>query len=254
MVRVFTIKKWGAFIVAGFLPSVLFLIALVSFGMFYGLLFFLTGLFLAVLVGSLVIKHPFLAVLEGKGLLACTIDSTGVIHFFSVSVKAPLIKGFFQDSKVDSVFNRDTIFDAKYPVDASASLDDEDNIVLRLPKKSFSKSMFAIDSMPVLLYNSVLGQFYTKQMLSNLETTTFVQHLTLYLSRKVDELSSSVRDFARYVVEQTRPKTSLLENKLFWVVMIVIVIIMVLLFAPAILDTFTSTAPPSIPSLPVVPS
>jgi hypothetical protein len=68
----------------------------------------------------------------------------------------------------------------------------------------------------------------------------------------VDELRNHIRDFARYIVEQSKPKASFLQSKIFWIVIIAVVLIMVMLFAPTIFSTI-SQGIPSLPDVPITP-
>ena len=65
---------------------------------------------------------------------------------------------------------------------------------------------------------------------------TFAEHTVLYLNSKMKELTSAVRDFGRYVVETLKPKTNLLQSKLFWFIVIIGLVLIGALFFPAILE------------------
>ena len=60
-----------------------------------------------------------------------------------------------------------------------------------------------------------------------MEKDTFAEHGVLYLNRKMEELTSVVRDFGRHVVETLKPKQSLFKNK--WVIVIIIIFAVILL-------------------------
>jgi len=59
-----------------------------------------------------------------------------------------------------------------------------------------------------------------------------------YLKVKVDELSAILRDFARHVVEQLKPKQTLLGNWIFWIILMLIiglVLVMAMNYLPTLL-------------------
>lgn len=253
MVNVFKVKRWGSFLLAAFLPTIMFFVALLTFGFFYAMVFFLAGAIISVVLGGLLIRHPLLSMAEGAGLGIFTFDSTGLIRPFIAKVQAPYINSRLGNKNFSSVFDRNTV-NYLAPIKEARMEETDTEIVLRLPKAEYSEKLFNFaGAFPVLLWNSVLGEFYTKDMLAKLETETFVQHLVLYLNRKTDELSNSVRDFARYIVEQTRPKTNFFQSKLFWIVVIIVLVLVLLAFAPQIMKTFGTIELPAAPVVPVSP-
>lgn len=253
MVNPFKVKKYAAFILAGFLPAILMFVALLQWGITYGYLLFFAGVVLAVVLGTKLLDNPFMGMLEGSGLVIFTFDSTGVIKPFLARVNPPYLKSNVHGRNFSTVFDRNTVSYLATPQEAEVTQEKE-TIKIELPKDQYNNALFSFSgTFPVLVYNSILGEFYTKEMLSKLETETFVQHLVLYLNRKVDELSNSVRDFARYVVEQTKPKMNIFQSKVFWIVIIVAIALLLLLFAPQIMKTLGQVNIPSLPSEPITP-
>lgn len=271
MVNVFKIRKYGSYLLAAFVPTIMFFFALMSFGFLYAMLFFAVGVVIAIIFGPRLIRHPMITLIEGSGLLVFKLDSTGVMRPFIAKVAEPYIEMTTRRGKKWSVFDRNAVH---YLTNPSVGYVDEKNdsqeivskktkqvigyenkkkIVLTLPKSDYVKSVFSWGSYPVLIYNEIMGEFYTKEMLAGMETETFVQHLVLYLNRKVDELTNHIRDFARYIVEQSKPKTSFLQSKIFWIVIIALILILVLLFAPQIIST-VSKGIPSLPNTPITPT
>ena len=61
------------------------------------------------------------------------------------------------------------------------------------------------------------------------------------LNRRMEELSRDIKNFGRYVVELTKPVGRLLQNKWFWIIIVILVVILGLLFAPAIIKSFMTT-------------
>jgi hypothetical protein len=254
MVNMFKLKKYGSFLTASFLPAIMLLIGMMQFGLFYGFVFFAVGGILGVVLGSFILKHPLLELLEGSGLLILTFDSTGLIKPHIAKVDAPYITSNIKGKPFSTVFDRNAVNYLALPQKAKVETNDE-NITISLPKEDYHKSHFSFSgTFPCMVYNTVLGEFYTKETLSKFETETFVQHLVLYLNRKVDELSNNIRDFTRYIVEQTKPKTNFLQSKLFWVVVIIVILLLAVAMAPQIMKTLSSVQIPSLPSVPVTPN
>lgn len=271
----FVVKKHGAFILCGFLPSFLFFYGLISYNFIYGMVFLFAGIFASNIAASKLMSHPQLEVLEGKGLRVLTFDSTGVMQLFLVKVRKPFMDLFLKGKVKNDVFDRNNVHywaNPKYGEMSQESktkeikerirdengkiieekvigYETENEIVIKLPKKELSTYHFSFESSPCLVYNGIIGELYTKELLSQLETKLFVQHLVLYLNRKVDELTSHIRDFARYVVEQTKPKPSLFSSKIVWFIIIAVVVVMlIILFAPALMKTLNQLSPELIPT------
>lgn len=254
MVNPFKVKKFGAFLLAGFLPTIMFFLALTMYGLLYAYAFFIAGVVLATVVGVKLLSHPLIGVLEGSGLLVLSIDSTGLIKSYLAGVKPPYIGMRTPTKNFSSVFDRNTVSYLVNPEPMQVEKDGSEDIILKLPKTNYAKSAFSFGgTIPVLIYNSVLEEFYTKEMLASLETDTFVQHLVLHLNRKVDELTNSIRDFTRYIVEQTKPKASIFESKIFWIVLVIVIIIIFMISAPQIMQTLSTVQLPSLPTQPVNP-
>jgi hypothetical protein len=184
--------------------------------------------------------------LEGKGLIVFNLDSTGVIQPFIVNVTSPYIQGSFKGRVVKDVFDRSSIFQLSVPKihNTPAKLVNEvidgvpTNIIkIELTEKKYNENRFAFFHYPALLWNDQLKSFITKDDLSNNEKDTFAEHGVLYLNRKLEELTSVIRDFARYIVELTKPQGSFLGGKLFWIILVVGLVILAAIFAPSIIKT-----------------
>jgi len=249
----FVAKKWVMAFLTGVIPTVCFIVALLSgfdliMGMF--LVFFIA--LIMVFISSLMLKHPLTELIEGKGMLTLTLDSTGFIESFLVDAQEqPFVKGIFRGKKVETMFDRDItqylippqktrIVEATM-INAEGKAIGKRQVLLMPTPEEKSDYLFSFGSFPTFIYNKVLGTFLQKSLLSNFEQDTFVKHAVLYLLKKTEELSTSVRDFARYVVEQTRPKRGFFEGKK-WIIYLLIaaaVVIFIVMFAPAIIDAMS---------------
>ena len=214
-----------------------FWIALAAFGV---------GILVCLIIGVIMLKNPFSLILEGKGLLALDFSSSGVIRPFIVSVQQPFIKGNFNGEPLEDVFNREAVYQLAVPEKQGKAYiiqgkdkegKETKGVAVVLDEDAYNKARFAFFHYPVLIYNSQLKCFLTKDMLMEREKEIFSEHLLLYLNRKIEELTSLIRDFARYIVELTKPKTNWLAGKWGIIIMIVLGIILLAMFAPTIIDS-----------------
>ncbi len=240
MINLFVVKKYAALLLCGFLSTISFLVANIYYGFLWAFVGFGIGLAFSVLLGTFLLKNPFTSMLEGKGILALNLDSTGIIKPFIVSLKPPYIVGKLGGNKVNDVFDRATVWNLTPPVEneTQAKFGKDGTIELKLSEKDYNKSRFALFHYPVIIYNEQIKSLLTKDFFSNSEKDAYAEHGVLYLNRKLEELTSIVRDFGRYVVELTKPKLSFFEGKT-WVIWLVLIIFFIILamFAPYIWNT-----------------
>jgi len=244
MINPFIIKRWSALLVSGFLPLILFYIALIYYGFMFALIFFFIGIMMSLIIGGVLLKNPFQAMLEGKGILALSLDSTGIIRPFIVSVLPPYVKGNLNNNQVTDAFDRSSVFNLSAPVKAAkpAKKDTEGGITLKLSEDDYNRARMGFFQYPVLIYNEQVKSFITKDFLSDTEKEAFAEHGILYLNRKMEELTTAVRDFGRHVVESLKPKQNLLFNKWVWVIVLIFMGFLVILFAKPILSAIQGFA------------
>lgn len=249
--NVFIIRRWAAIILGGFIPTLLFTIGNIYYNLMGGIGFFLIGLLLSMLLVTVLLRNPFTQMIEGKGIMVLNIDSTGVITPFLVGVQSPYIRGRFQGKEVNDVFDREAVFNLAGPKLKGGTAtpitegEDQGGILIRLNEEDYNRGRFAMFHYPVLLWNNQIKSIVTKDFLSEMEKTAFAEHGVLYLNRKMEELTSVVRDFGRHVVELLKPKQGLFGNN--WVIWLVIglVVLLLAMFGPAVwqqLSKFTAPA------------
>jgi hypothetical protein len=217
--------------------------------------------FLMAILTNLMLRHPLTQLIEGKGMLTLTLDSTGFIETFLVSAEnQPFVHGMFRKKNVETMFDRDItqylippqktrLVDATM-IDVNGRVIGKRKVLLMPTQKEKADYLFAFGNYPTFIYNKVVGTFLPKSLLSNFEQNTFTKHAVMYLLKKTEELSASVRDFARYIVEQIRPKKGwLAANK--WIIYVIIaaaVILFIVMFAPSIMNSLQGTKLPGLPS------
>ena len=244
MLNPFVIKKWFALLTVGMMSSTFFAVGMIWYSFLFGIIFLFVGMVVAIIVATLLLKNPFTMMLEGKGIICFNMDSTGVIRPFTVQLFSPFIRGFlgglFKKKPVEDVWDRNTVFNLAVPEEVKEPLkvDEKDGeITFRIPNAEYNKNRFALYNFPALIYNEQAGTFLTKEFFAEKESTTFAEHQVIYLNRKVEELTSTVRDFGRYVVELGKPKAGgILQNKWFWIIIIIGALILIgALFLPTII-------------------
>ncbi len=235
----FTMKKYSALMLVGMLTVISFVLGNVFFGFIWAIAFMLVGLLLSVFFANLLLKNPFTQMLEGKGLLVLNLDSTGIIRPFIVALNSPYIEGKMGKEKVKDAFDRTAVFQLAVPTvnKTPATPNEKGGITIELTEKEYNEGRFAFFHYPVLLWNDQIKSIITKDFLSHQEKDSFAEHGVLYLNRQMEQLTSLVRDFGRYIVETLRPTVSLFQNKFFWIIVVIAVVVMAFLFGKPLLET-----------------
>lgn len=244
--NMYKIKKWGAGALMAFLPTITFLVMILLSDLIQALISFFIVTPFSIFIGFRLMSHPLHEFLEGKGILVLTVDSTGVIEPFVVQVDNPYLVGKFRGKHVSTIFNRDSISYMSYPKKTTgiltAGTDGSEELKINIPKDRNSIA-YGFNHFPVLIFNKNLGEFISKDAFAKFESDTFVNHLVLYLNRKVEDLTSQLRDFARYIVEQTRPRQSIWSaGWIKWVIIIGVLLFLGLALAPTLLGSMGTFA------------
>lgn len=243
IINLYKVKKWGAFMLMAFLPTVTFFIMILMTDLIQTIIAFFMVTAISMVIASKITGHPIMELLEGKGLLVLTLDSTGVIDPFIVGVKNPYMRGKFKEKEIETLFDRESVNYLAIPKKVNATVEQTadpniEKLTMEIPKDEKNSIMFGFRHFPVLIYNKNLETFITKDVLADFEKDTFVNHMVLYLNRKVEDLTSQLRDFARYIVEQTRPKKSIFSSGWFkWLLIIFVIVILVALLLPYIIGS-----------------
>lgn len=240
MINAFKLRKLAALLICGFACTIAYVMGNMYYGLWGGVGFFFAGLLVTVLLGNLLLSNPFTKMIEGKGILAINIDSTGVLRPFIVSVRPPYIEGKLFGKTIKDIFNRQTVMGIAAPQENKqpSIFDNEGGITIKLDEEKLNAGRFALWHYPVLLYNQQIGSVITKDFLSEQEKDTFAEHNVIYLNKKVEELTSVVRDFARHVVETLKPQSSFMQSAWLKWIIIGLIVILGILFAPALIDAF----------------
>lgn len=210
MINPFKLKKWGALLIAGILPVLFFYLILVTNGLFYALGAMLVGCLLGVLIGTSLLKNPFSDVLEGKGLLTLNLTSTGIIQAFILPFNKNFVKGYLNGEEVQDYFDREAtavINPPKVVKGVNTVMKTEDGgLLFKIDGDKLSDSRFAFNQFPVLIYNSMSGTFFSKDQLAEFEKKIISYNKLVFLIKRVEDLTMSVKNFARHIVDNLKPK------------------------------------------------
>jgi len=218
------------------------------------------------MMGNKMLRHAFTEMLEGKGLVALILDSTGLIGSFNVKVNAPKMKGVFLNRNIppiEDTYDIDMMQRLIVPKTAgmtkaySFTRDENNNVVLGktvevivLPEgdEKYEK-LFSFENRPVFIFNKVLNKFLSRDALANFEKDIEIKHSALNVLRKVQETDINFRNFGRYLGDQLKPgKTGFFANPIIKYIIIAaiigLVIFMVMLFLPGILNASSNLGVP----------
>ena len=244
----FKIKKIAAMLIVGFMSTLTFIIANMYIGYLLALGAFMLSLLIFTFVGSKLLQNPFSDILEGNGVLILDFGSPGIITPFIVKVKPPYLTGKLHGKDIQDIFDRDSVMqlatpsnnaeaEFQLPRNSDSAEGDKGTLVIRLTESQYNDGRFALYHWPVLIYNHQIGSIVTKSFLANNEHESFAKHLILYLSRRIEELDSRVRDFSRYVIETLKPKTSFWDSPIAKWILIAGGVALLALLGPMVIKT-----------------
>lgn len=243
MFNVFIFKKWTALILASCLSTITFAVVATFYGFMWAIVGFLVSMILGVVIGNLLLDNPFRSILEGKGILFFDLNSTGIIKISILGVRAPFVTGKIDGKQIKDCFDRNAVVQVAEPKEEKDAVTTENGVMtIRIKEEDYAKSKFALYHYPALIWNDQIKSFITKDFLSEKEKETFSEHTVIYLNRIMEELTSLIRDFARYVVETLKPKESFTKGWLFWVIIIGALILLGALFLPKVIEAIQGGA------------
>lgn len=247
MINPYVVKKWGALLLTGLFTTIAFFIGLRFFSFTYALGIMGLGLVISALIANGLLDNPFRAMLEGKGILTLNIDSTGILRPFIMRVNPPYVEGQLGNKLASDIFDRETVLNLAAPQEAGTvtqgkGKDGEVRIALVLSEEEYNRGRFALFHFPVIIFNEQINSILTKDFLSEGEKTAFAEHGVLYLNRKMEELTTVIRDFGRHVVEQLKPKGVPISKTALTIIVIVALILLLILFAPSLLPQLKQAA------------
>ncbi|MEE9364814.1 MAG: hypothetical protein V3U92_19610 [Cellulophaga sp.] len=236
----YRIKFWFAWFLMGMIPALVMFSAFMFLGIWWALGLEIVTIVILRFIAEKIIKHPLLDMLKGEGLLTLTMDSTGTIIPFLSNVAPNKIVTRVNDQLIDTTFDRSLVHYITPPktkgvehlIVETKDKEGKDGIVietnryLKIPNKLWEHN-FQFDAFPTLLFDKNSNTFITKDFLKAREDERYEHSLMRDIVRKISELSVPVRDFARYIVESTRPGFKITKGMMLAVAIIIVVIIVI---------------------------
>lgn len=240
MINTFIFKKYAGLLFIGMFTTICFYSGLVMYNFIYALGFMAAGLGVSILIANLLLKNPFTSMLEGEGILALDINSTGIINPFILKVLPPFIEGKLYNSLASDVFDRNIVYNLTTPKQSGFAQQGEGKdgkirTAIIVDEEEYNRSRFGLYQYPCVIYDSQIKSLVTKDFLSEQEKTSFAEHTILYLNHKVQQLTDAMLNFGRYVAESTKPRKSILSNSLVMIIIIIIIVgVLIYMIAPVI--------------------
>jgi len=244
MINGFKLKRIFSPLIASAIATSCFFVGIYYYDIIVAFILMFVGILIGTLVGSVISKNPFTPMLEGKGIIAFNLDSTGVMKPFMVSLDNPYIKGKYGSKQIKDIFNRSTTLNLSKPImnKTPAKFTDDGKIHIILDEDEYNKGRFGLFHYPCLIWNDQIKSILTKDFFSEQEKTAFAEHGILYLNRTMEELTQSIRDFGRYIVENIKPMAKLMNNKgIVIIILIVFVVIILVMFGGPIFSAIQNT-------------
>lgn len=253
------IKKWGTLFSTAIFPLIFFILAIMLTGDLT--LSIILGIIVAgaliIMANLILLNNPMMKLLDGAGIAVFDMDSSGIIQPFFFKKILPYVEGDIRNQQITDAYNRKQINYIKPPIEVGKTggikQTANGDLLFKIPREDILKAKFSFSGYPVFIWNSVLKTFLDKELLSKFETTLFAEHQILHLNRRIEDTNNILRNFARYVMEQIKPKKNIFTSWWFLVmVAIIIIIVMIALLQPIIAQVLSGGI--SLPSAPDVPA
>lgn len=231
-------KNYLSYFFASFIPLfTYFMVLLSTFNVWFSLFLSILTFPIAVLFGRKLSHHPFRDLIENTGVLMLTIDSRGLIRPYILEIHGRYLNE--KNGETKGLFDRDLVVSFVQPKKIKVKVKDKTaEIDLNDTERVFSFEGFY----PTFIYNEVTNTFLDKKTLNEFEMKYLTRYNLNYLKTKIEELGSVLRDFARYVVELSKPKPKFWETKKFFVFLAILIAIILLVIG--ISSTFVQVSPP----------
>ena len=217
MINPFVVRKYLAYLLLGTMPLIGFVVGLLYYGLTNALLICAVTLLLCTVLANKLIVNPFTAMLEGKGILTVTIDSTGVLDFHVLGVGSGRVFGNLFGTDINVPYDPNlihTVYAPKVNDDGYYITSEADKVTYKtdteylvLDMTKFRKFRFGFQQYPLLVYNKVTKTLITKDFLGDMEKK-IVSHLLFVANERGKDLGRSMLGFSRAVVDAEVQKGS----------------------------------------------
>ena len=224
------IKNYASYFLCSFLPLITFITTILStMNFFVSVIISAIIIIPSIAIGRFLSKSPMRMIEEGEGLLAIDFSSRGVVIPYIARINNQYINIKVDNSEINDLYSRDKILALEIPKETNARIiekDGEKYIVIKYPEK---KHYFVFERFYPTLFINTQGNFiYDRETLGELEIKYITKYTLKYIKTKTEELSSILRDFARYVLETLKPRKTIFSNTIFWIVIAIVFVLIAL--------------------------
>lgn len=227
MINIHVLKKYSAFVITGVLPTSIFMMFLIPYGLNTAMIGAGLSVILCIFISDWLLSHPFRKMMEGKGLLTIMMSSKGVLALKILGLSNDKIVGIINGKSVDVKYENNLIHTLPVPTQGETyKLIKDDKTgkeYMLISQDNFRQYRFGFEQYPVLIYNEITGQLLTKEFLGDSEKQ-LMSHLIFNANDTAKQLNKSVLAFSRTVVDKEREGQGFdWRILMFWFIGIVIV-------------------------------
>ncbi|QGH73141.1 MAG: hypothetical protein [Siphoviridae sp. ctjeG17] len=222
MLNPYVMKKYGGLLALGFAPVIAFMSGMIFYGDVWLSVAMAGGTFIVFLpLCVMLLRDPFRQLVEGKGLLVVNLDSTGNMTPVICGLQQPYVKGKMLNQEFEDVYDQNTVFRWSH-AEKGQYIEVDGVLYIKMNSREFNKHRFGMMNFPTLVYNAQIKSCIDKDFLSEKEKSAMAEHTTLYLNRKMEELTTALRDFGRHIIDLLRPKGQ--GSSMIWVILGIVVL------------------------------
>jgi hypothetical protein len=116
MFNSYVIKKNIALLIVALVPLIVYVVFSTFYNMILGIISFVLTLIIVIPLAGLLMRHPFRSIIEGEGLLALDLNSTGVLQPFILQKKGEWVSN--EPKGIMRLYNRRNVHYMKPPLKA----------------------------------------------------------------------------------------------------------------------------------------
>lgn len=208
----YRMQKVLLFGVTGFIPLFTLIVCLLlNIHLLLGVISSFLITILLVFVGhKFTSQNPFIKAIQEKRVLIFDINSTGIARIFTASVQeSPNNTGI--DISMDTgevrAYDRNITHLLQAPQRAlmkfiyNKEKPEESMVEIKLSNEEFKKAAWYNDYLTILFYNSQVGTFVTKPLISEQEKSMLVEYLTLNEARELRNLNNTFLSLMRHTFD-----------------------------------------------------
>ena len=202
---------------------------------------FLLTIFLVFSSHKVTSQNPFIKAIQQKRVLIFDINSTGIARVFTADVReSPNNAGIdiIMDGGEVRAYDRSITHLLQAPQRAimkfiyNKETPKESMVHIELSNEEFKKAAWYGDYLTMLFYNSQIGTFVTKPLISEQEKSMLVEYLTLNEARELKNLNQTFLSLMRHTFDMIASRfTSLFGNPMVQIIIVGLVLAVVAFLA-----------------------